>query len=105
MKSLLDTFFPKKKTCAKRKMDIKRTVGKKGRESSFGKAFLKPFCFAKAFTENTSWKKRFVLRKKSVCWEGGFVLPRYIFYHMHRALQDEERANMAGILKNEFGTN
>jgi hypothetical protein len=40
MKSLLDPFFSKKKTCAKRKMDIKRTVGKKGRESSFGKAFL-----------------------------------------------------------------
>ena len=32
----------------------------KRKESSFGKAFLKPFCFAKAFTENTSWKKRFV---------------------------------------------
>jgi iron complex transport system substrate-binding protein len=33
----------------------------KRRESSFGNAFLKPFCFAKAFTENTSWKKRFTL--------------------------------------------
>ena len=33
----------------------------KRKESSFGKAFLKPFCFAKAFTENTSWKKRFAL--------------------------------------------
>ena len=31
----------------------------KRRESSFGEAFLKPFCFAKAFTENISWKKRF----------------------------------------------
>ena len=33
----------------------------KAKKSSFGKAFLKPFCFAKAFTENTSWKKRFAL--------------------------------------------
>jgi iron complex transport system substrate-binding protein len=33
----------------------------KTKTSSFGKAFLKPFCFAKAFTENTSWKKRFAL--------------------------------------------
>jgi iron complex transport system substrate-binding protein len=33
----------------------------KRRESSFGKAFLKPFCFAKAFMENTSWKKRFAM--------------------------------------------
>ena len=32
----------------------------KTRESSLGKAFLKLFCFAKAFTENTSWKKRCV---------------------------------------------
>ncbi|MCK4735008.1 MAG: hypothetical protein KAT65_21325, partial [Methanophagales archaeon] len=32
----------------------------KRRECSFGKAFLKPFCSAKAFTENSSWKKRFV---------------------------------------------
>ena len=29
-------------------------------ECSFGKAFLKPFCYAKAFTENSSWKRRFV---------------------------------------------
>ena len=33
----------------------------KRRASSFGKAFLKPFCFAKAFMENTSWKKRFAM--------------------------------------------
>ena len=26
-------------------------------ESSFSEAFLKPFCFAKVFTENTSWEK------------------------------------------------
>jgi hypothetical protein len=32
----------------------------KTRESSFGKAFFKPFCFAKAFMENTLWKKSFV---------------------------------------------
>ena len=31
----------------------------KRRESSFDNAFLKPFCFAKAFTENISRKKRF----------------------------------------------
>ena len=32
----------------------------KTRESSFGKAFFKPFCFAKAFMENTLWKKSFL---------------------------------------------
>jgi hypothetical protein len=31
----------------------------KRRESSFDNAFLKPFCFAKVFTENISRKKRF----------------------------------------------
>ena len=39
----------------------------KTKKSSFGKAFLKPFCFAKAFTKNTSWKKRFVLAAIAVC--------------------------------------
>ena len=30
----------------------------KRRASSFGEAFLKPFCFAKVFTENTSSEKK-----------------------------------------------
>ena len=44
-------------------------------ESSFGKAFLKPFCFAKAFTENTLWKKRFVEIAIVLCSMLLLVLP------------------------------
>ena len=36
--------------------------GKAKKESSFGKAFFKPFI--KAFTENASQKERFVLKEK-----------------------------------------